>query len=166
MNNELPLRDIHLPDAVSWWPPAIGWWLLLLLTIVLVGIIFYTFRYLRRPRLDKSARLAMISTLTEYKQHQDVVQLISSLSRTFKRIVMSYYGREQTAHVTGDELYARINKLVLHDQLSPAQIELLSVGPYRRDTGDINADIDELVKQCRKWVDALPSHRNHVDDRV
>ena len=28
---QLPLRDIHLPEAVSWWPPAYGWWLLVVL---------------------------------------------------------------------------------------------------------------------------------------
>ncbi len=24
--SELPLRDLHLPDAVGWWPLAPGWW--------------------------------------------------------------------------------------------------------------------------------------------
>jgi hypothetical protein len=23
------LKDIHLPDDISWWPLAIGWWLLI-----------------------------------------------------------------------------------------------------------------------------------------
>ncbi len=31
------LRDIHLPDAIGWWPPAPGWWLLAaLITAVVV----------------------------------------------------------------------------------------------------------------------------------
>lgn len=34
---ELPLRDIHLPETIGWFPPAIGWWLL----IIFVPIISY-----------------------------------------------------------------------------------------------------------------------------
>jgi hypothetical protein len=31
------LADIHLPEPISYWPPAPGWWLLVLLVIILMS---------------------------------------------------------------------------------------------------------------------------------
>jgi hypothetical protein len=28
------LRDVHLPDPISWWPPAFGWWMIMGLLII------------------------------------------------------------------------------------------------------------------------------------
>jgi|GEM_PF-491197 len=38
MNNPAleQLRDIHLPQAVHWWPPAPGWWLVAALVLALI----------------------------------------------------------------------------------------------------------------------------------
>ena len=30
------LRDIHLPEPVSWWPPALGWWLVAMTVMTLL----------------------------------------------------------------------------------------------------------------------------------
>ena len=43
--SQLPLRDIHLPGSVGWWPPAIGWWLLA--ALVLVGVALSALPYYR-----------------------------------------------------------------------------------------------------------------------
>ena len=53
---DLPLRDIHLPDPVSWWPPAPGWWLLFGLSLVLGGLLVW--HRLRRRRREAAARQA------------------------------------------------------------------------------------------------------------
>ena len=60
MNNPAleQLRDIHLPQAVHWWPPAPGWWVVaalsLALTIWLVRFLQRRYRrqYFRSESLD------------------------------------------------------------------------------------------------------------------
>ena len=37
----LQLRGVHLPPDPAWWPPAIGWWLVALLTILAIGWVIY-----------------------------------------------------------------------------------------------------------------------------
>jgi len=59
---EQRLRDIQLPEAVDWWPPAPGWWVLAVAGIML-GIVLTTYlsRQMqnrrrtnpRRQRLDR-----------------------------------------------------------------------------------------------------------------
>ena len=35
------LKPLHLPPDPSWWPPAIGWWVLLLVLVILAAWILY-----------------------------------------------------------------------------------------------------------------------------
>lgn len=61
MNENLPeLRDIHLPDGVSAWPPAYGWWVILL-GIVAVVILVELVTVIRR----KSKKLYALHLLKD-----------------------------------------------------------------------------------------------------
>ena len=40
------LRDIHLPEPISWWPPAPGWWILAVASCALLAWIL---KYLHQP---------------------------------------------------------------------------------------------------------------------
>jgi len=53
--SELPLRDIHLPAPLSWWPPAPGWWLLLTLLVAIALLGGYLLHRYRRNALQRAA---------------------------------------------------------------------------------------------------------------
>ena len=52
----LPLRDIHLPEPIGWWPPALGWWILALLVILTIGLCIWLIRRITRKTAIKSAK--------------------------------------------------------------------------------------------------------------
>ena len=64
---ELPLRDIHLPEAISWWPPAIGWWILAVLIPVILYLLFKLYQRVTRKTALKSAK-KQFKSLRENKQ--------------------------------------------------------------------------------------------------
>ena len=48
----LPLRDIHLPDPVSWWPLAPGWLALIMLLVIVVLLTTYFIRRYRNHKIS------------------------------------------------------------------------------------------------------------------
>lgn len=74
-SGELVLRDVHVPAAPSWWPPAPGWWLVFALVALAVAIglaIAWRRRHRRRSwelvfdaaaNLSSGERVAAISEL-------------------------------------------------------------------------------------------------------
>ena len=76
---EIPLRDIHLPEAISWWPFAPGWWLILggLLALVIAG--FLAWRFYARRQVRRAER-ALAGIEQRYQSHRDDHRLARELS--------------------------------------------------------------------------------------
>ena len=153
-SQELPLRDIHLPDPISWWPPAPGWWLLAL-GVLAVAIIVFT--RLRRPKPGRSvkadSRLRLESLVREYDQHRDAQRLLGDLSSLLRRVSLSFYDRTQIASLTGEAWLAQLDRALGGDDFSRGAGRALAAGPYRP-----NPQVDSagLLALCRRWIDALP----------
>ncbi|GAA0352037.1 hypothetical protein GCM10009092_15550 [Bowmanella denitrificans] len=92
-NNPLSeLKDIHLPDPVSAWPPAYGWWLLAIVAVaLLIGLILV---YIRA----RHKRLAVRQALDELNR-LDLSQADwpAGLNALLKRLTLSYLPRESSA---------------------------------------------------------------------
>ena len=157
--NQLELRDIHLPDASLWWPPAPGWWLSLLVIVLLAILLprllsWYRHKPLRQLSLQELARIRQT-----YKQGQSEKKVLNEVVSLLRRVTISYYGRNAAAAATGADWQLQLQRLSQQTGFSEQQLELLVNGRYRP---HCEFDIEQLLQSCEGWLHALPRSRNHV----
>lgn len=154
--DQLPLRDIHLPDPVSWFPPAIGWWLVLLLVLLVFFLLWLLIRILKKPVLNKQAVMEIEAVIESYNLHRNTMTFLQALSAALKRIGMSYFSRNQVAGLSGVRWIHQLNSLVSKNRLTETQVELLAVVPYQKSPIIVDEQIQALIEQVRQWSRALP----------
>jgi len=153
-NPEIALRDIHLPDPVSWWPPAIGWWLLLAL-LILLPIIIWAMRKLKaRQALRKQALAELSSIETNFDQHQNSQQLVSELSILLRRICISRFPRHDVAGLNGEAWTDFLNSQA--NSFDAETSQALISGPFQKQC-DISSQT--LISACRHWIEQLQSNK-------
>lgn len=157
MDDTLPLRDIHLPDPVSWFPPAIGWWLLLAGLLLLGWLVHWLIKRARQPRLQQRAKRELEAVIEGYLLQGDKQDFIRQLSIALKRIGMSYFERAQVAGASGTPWLHRLNGLVERGRLSEQHLQLLATAPYQPAPALDDAQVDALIVAMRRWASALPA---------
>ncbi len=152
------LKDIHLPDAVAWWPPAPGWWLLAIVALVLAALAWR--RYARRDH--KPLRALSLAELARIRSAvaagEDRHAAINQLAGLLRRILISYRGRDGFADSTGAAWAAQIRELSAAG-FSDADLELLGRARYRR---AVEADVAALLDAGERWVRNLPPEAPRV----
>ncbi|MDX1519404.1 MAG: DUF4381 domain-containing protein, partial [Gammaproteobacteria bacterium] len=131
---DLPLRDIHLPDAVSWWPPAPGWWLLLLLICLLIISVAWLIHRrrsrVRSPLVD--ARELLRKIRDEHANDPDPQRLVRDLSALLRRTAVSMDSRADVASITGEAWLTYLDAYVQDREFSQGVGRILADGPYRK----------------------------------
>ena len=154
---QLALRDIHMPEAVSWWPPAPGWWGLLGLILLLVILLIFVRSWRRRRRLRNSAVEELTRICDAFKQHHDALRLVRELSVLLRRIAISYFPRTDVASLTGDDWLRFLDKRGAITDSEQGFLngpgKILNSGPYQ---ARLDVDTHALIVLCRRWVETLP----------
>jgi len=146
----LELRDIHLPDAVGWWPPAPGWWLVALLLPLLVWFIRYLYRRLTRKSAIKQAQI-MLKNLR--RQSNDSRQTLTEISAWLRRVALSTGDRATVAALRGDAWLAYLDKKLPDAPFSQGVGRCLADVHFRP---ELPADIDiaAVFALCERWLKA------------
>ena len=147
------LRDIHLPDAISWWPPAIGWWILLALIIAAFIFIPKLYRRVTYTPLKKVAHITFQNIITQYKESHNDSSFIIATSQFLRQTAMSYCGREDIAQLTGDKWVQALNNLTEEKYFTDKVKQSLVNAPYQK---DISFDTEQLISAVQSWLSNLP----------
>ncbi|PCI07413.1 MAG: hypothetical protein COB77_04675 [Gammaproteobacteria bacterium] len=159
--NNMPIRDIHLPEMYGWWPPAPGWWLLLFIIFMLVYGIPWLRKKRRHKTIDQQASAQFITIKTRYENHQDKAQLLQDLSVLLRQICMTYRTRKQVASLLNDSWLKQLDSLVGKTCFSSEIANLLVSGPYQKQP---EFDVDKLLNNYQQWIVALPYNNGSRQD--
>ena len=148
---QLPLKDIHLPEAIGWWPPAIGWWLLAVLVPLLIVFFYWFYKRLTRKTAIKAAKKNLAAI--KGNQSLDNSQKLRELSMLIRRVAISVAPRNETASLTGRQWLTFLDKSLTGAPFSEGGGQLLADAPYRY-TPPSELEIAQLISLCEDWLKA------------
>ena len=152
--SQIPIRDLHLPAAVDWWPLAPGWWGVLAIVLILL---FLLLRLAMRRYAASGARRVALKQVerarAEFAADQDVVKLATRLSELLRRTMLAYAPRQDVAGLTGADWQAWLDKDLDQPLFTQGAGSELMQLPYRNPAGDFgDLNVDELVGAVRQRI--------------
>lgn len=175
-NTELPIEDIHIPEDINAWPPAIGWWLLVIIVVAAITALWLGIkRAIKKYRQKWSYRKAALLLLdqcfnnehfdnqrnqeTPSATEQNHLQAkVDEMMRLLKRTAMSAY---PNSHVNvlhgaawGEFLQRQCGECGdKHDVTELAQFVALQQ-QYQANSQVLLTDqvLTMLYQQCQLWI--------------
>jgi Domain of unknown function (DUF4381) len=167
--SQLPIRDIHLPGLIAWWPPAPGWWIVVALAVA--ALVAFALYY-AQGRHRRSALRSLASVRAALEQGAEPVACLQRVSTTLRRYAMTTADEqsvaalravdgiadrpssEEVAGLIGQRWLRYLDSRWQRDEFSRGGGRLLLAAPYARpDTIDRQHAID-LAALCAEWLKA------------
>ncbi len=161
--SSLPLRDIHLPGPIGWWPPAVGWWLLV--ALLLVGLALYALRYYQ-SRHRRVALKSLQRVRAALEQGVEPVVCLQNVSTVLRRFAMTTVARDRKTEpaaeqdvpgLIGQRWLAYLDSRWQRDTFVSGAGRALLAAPYARPNSIERGAALELTALCAEWLSAQPA---------
>lgn len=141
------LRDVQLPEPISWWPLAMSWWVLLSLTML--GVCF-AIRAFRKNRARNAYRRRALKKLnSHYRQWQsdhNTSQYLQSANAVLKRASLHL---DDTARQLSGASWLSYLQHFAQDDFSEQANQALSQGMYQKLPA---YDVDQIQQELIQWL--------------
>lgn len=144
---QIPLRDLHLPEMIGWWPLAPGWWFLIVLVTLSFGYLLYqSFAKWRRNASRRVALRELARIQTGFKHGVDETSLAIELSELLRRTMLAYAPRNEVAGLTGASWLEWLDQGLDDKPFSQGSGQNVESLPYRRpDVVVDDVDLEGLI---------------------
>ena len=151
---QIPLRDIHLPEAVAFWPLAFGWWILAGLLVVAVAVLGFRYYASRRHR---AARRALEKAMATLRAGAEPVTCAQRVSTTMRRFAMTITDDpDSVAGLAGERWLDFLDSRWEQADFTEGSGRALLTAPYVAGGSLKREQCLELGLVCVDWVKAQP----------
>ena len=147
---QLPLKNLHLPDTIGWFPPALGWWLLVVLIPLLLMFLYWCYQRLTRKTSLKTAK-RLLNTIKNSTANNS--EKLVELSALLRRVAISVAPRAQTASLTGQAWLTFLDSSLNDAPFTKGAGRCLADAPYRKSPPS-EQEIFQLISLCEDWLKA------------
>ena len=152
----LDLKDIHLPEPVSWWPIAPGWWIIIASLLLITIIIFISRKIYLNRQLKRDINTELENIKLRFQITNNKLELAQSLSILLRRASISYYPDKNIAGLTGKDWLLHLDSNrdnSSNDKFFQSETgEILLNAPYLPASNDINFNATALIELCEIWL--------------
>jgi hypothetical protein len=146
----LQLRDIHLPDSVSWWPPAPGYWLILIIIALLLLGVWLFLRWRRQQKLKRVIQDEFRRIERDFQQSNDALQLTRELSVLLRRVSLACFPNTGCESMVGEHWLSFLDQQLQDSYEFVGGVgQILVTAPYSKQV-DVNAQ--GLLALCQRWI--------------
>ena len=154
----IPIRDLHLPAVIGWWPLAPGWWVVI--AVLGVGFVFLMRTWLRTYSRGAARRHALRQLdlySRDYMSHLNGVLIGTQLSELLRRTMLAYAPRADVAGLTGEAWLKWLDQDLDRSHFVAGDGRHLIEWPYRDpgsqvDKSDVGALVDAVRLRLRAPV--------------
>jgi hypothetical protein len=177
---QLPLRDIHLPGLIAWWPPALGWWIVLVLALAALVVLGF---YYHAGRHRRVALRSIRKVHAALEQGAEPVACLQGVSTTLRRFAMTTAdsqsvaslravegvaeraSSDEVAGMIGDRWLRYLDSRWQRDEFSRGLGRLLLAAPYARPATVDRQHAIDLATLCADWLKTQSGQRRRARAR-
>ncbi len=149
---QIPLRDLHLPADIGWWPLAPGWWFLA--AAAAAGACWLLYRAFLNWRANRARRAALRQLdliAREFAHDNNLATLARQLSELLRRAVLAYAPRTEVAGLTGESWLQWLDRGLDPPLFADGPGRCIHSLPYRNlETVAGDVDVDALIDAVKR----------------